>query len=180
MQPPRFTPPKGQFGAPGRGRVVLVMGVTGSGKSSVGEALAERLGARFVDADAYHSASNVAKMSRGESLTEVDRAPWLAALRQVVERALGGGEQLVLACSALRESYRQQIRVDPRRVPVIYLKGSAALIADRLRQRVGHFATESLLAGQFTVLEEPRDAFVADVTVPIEQIVDESASWLSS
>jgi gluconokinase len=157
----------------GESCVVLVMGVSGSGKTTVGRLLAERLGCRFVDADDHHSPASIEKMARGEALTDSDRAPWLAALRGIVVAVLQDGTRAVLACSALKERYRAQIRVDRERVPVVYLRGDPHVLAARLRARVGHFAKDTLLASQLAALEEPTDALTLDVTLSPERIVDE-------
>jgi gluconokinase len=155
-----------------RSRVVLLMGVSGSGKTTVGRLLATELGCRFIDADDYHATVSKQKMQRGEPLDDLDRGPWLEELRQVVRETLDGGECAVLACSALKERYRTRLRIDPARVPAIYLKASAQLISERLRQRVGHFATESLLASQLAALEEPTDAIVVDAAESPAHIVE--------
>jgi gluconokinase len=152
--------------------VIVVMGVTGSGKTTVGSLLAARLGWQFADADEFHSAANKAKMHQGIPLTDADRAPWLAAMHQQIAQWIAEKRNVVLACSALKQSYRQQLWTGPE-VKFVYLRGSYKLIAERLRARVGHFADEHILAGQFTDLEEPSDATVVDITPAPDQIVDE-------
>ncbi|AHG88910.1 carbohydrate kinase, thermoresistant glucokinase family [Gemmatirosa kalamazoonensis] len=138
--------------------VVVLMGPAGAGKTTVGERLAESLGWPFADADAFHPASNVEKMRRGEGLTDADRAPWLAALREAVRATLARGDHLVLACSALRRSYREAL-VPPDApsgaVRFAYLHVSRAELARRLATRVGHYAPPSLLDSQLATLEEP-------------------------
>src|SRR4051794_36136930 len=116
-----------------RGMVVIVMGVSGSGKTTVGQLLAASLGCGFVDADDYHSEANKLKMSRGQSLTDEDRAPWLAELRGVIAGTLARGGCAVLACSALKQRYREILRLDQARVPLVYLRAGCALLEDRLR-----------------------------------------------
>jgi gluconokinase len=152
--------------------IVIVMGVTGSGKTTVGRLLAEQLGWIFVDADDFHPAANVAKMRKGSPLTDQDRAPWLERLCQMIIRWIADGRNVVLACSALKRSYRRELEVGPE-VRFAHLKGSAALIAERLRDRHGHFAGEQILAGQFADLEEPEGAVTVDIAATPEQMVAE-------
>jgi len=144
--------------------VIIVMGVSGVGKTTVGRALASELGWRFLEGDHLHPAANVAKMAAGVPLTEEDRAPWLEQLRGLISQALEQGEDVVLSCSALRRSYRQRLAVDPARVRWVYLTAPAEVIAERLRQRTGHFMPLSLLESQLATLEAPDDALVVDVT----------------
>ncbi len=146
--------------------IVIVMGVTGSGKTTVGLLLAEQLGWQFADADDFHPPENVEKMHRGIPLTDVDRAPWLQRLRTQIESWIAAGKNVVLACSALKRSYRWELAAGPD-VRFAYLKGSPALIAERVRSRHGHFAGEQILAGQFADLEEPEDQVENAVTVDI-------------
>lgn len=152
--------------------VYLVMGVMGSGKSTVGKMLGERLGCAFYDGDDYHPASNREKMGRGIPLTDGDREPWLRTLRGILEKEIAGGRTAVLACSALKESYRRALIPDPSRVKVVYLKGSPALIAERVRRRTGSFASNDLLASQFETLEEPRRALALEVAAEPKELVD--------
>lgn len=142
--------------------IVVVMGVTGVGKTTVGSLLANQLGWEFADADTFHPASNVEKMSRGIPLTDADRAPWLAAMRSAVERWISNKKNAVLACSALKRCYREELQISPE-VRLVYLRGSYETIAGQLRSRHGHFATEAILADQFANLEEPEDAIMIDV-----------------
>jgi gluconokinase len=150
--------------------IILLMGVQGSGKTTVGRALASRLGWRFADADEFHTASNVAKMSAGIPLNDADRAPWLQALRAEIDRTVAAGSNLVLTSSALKERYRQQLLTDG--VALVHLRGPQELIASRLREREGHFAKSNLLASQFAELEEPHDALTVDISQPVEKIVE--------
>jgi gluconokinase len=152
--------------------IIVVMGPTGSGKTTVGILLAQRLGWDFVDADEFHSAANKAKMHAGIPLTDADRAPWLAAIRKQIERWLAENRNVVLACSALKQSYRAILWRDGE-VKLVYLKGTYELIAQRLRSRHGHFADQHILAGQFADLEEPTDALVVDISATPETIVEE-------
>jgi gluconokinase len=152
--------------------IVAVMGVTGSGKTTVGSLLAKRLGWEYVDADDFHSPANKDKMHRGIPLTDADRLPWLAAIHDYLARAESQHRNLVLACSALKQSYRELLfrGLDTR---LVYLKGSYELIDQRLQQRKGHFADDHILAAQFADLEEPTDAVVVDISAEPQQIVDE-------
>ena len=152
--------------------IVVVMGVAGSGKTTVGAALAAELGCAFLDADVLHPEANVEAMQQGKPLTDDDRAPWLAAVHMRLLEAAHRGDRLVVACSALKRSYR---RVLGRGIHVtwVYLKGDAELIRRRLERRTNHFMRSDLLASQFDALEEPRDAIVVDVSPPPDAIVRE-------
>jgi gluconokinase len=152
--------------------IVIVMGVVGSGKTTVGRLLAEQLGWGFADADDFHSASNVEKIRRGIALDDDDRRPWLESLRAAINGWIAEKRNFVLACSALKRSYRRELSVVPD-VQFVYLKGSAELIAQRLRSRHGHFAGEQILASQFADLEEPEDAVTVEIAMTPEQIVSE-------
>jgi gluconokinase len=152
--------------------VIILLGVAGSGKTTVGRILAERLGCEFHDADDLHPPQNKEKMSRGIALSDEDRWPWLHAVGDLVQRSLLHERCAVIACSALKQSYRDLLVVDPAKVKVVYLKGSQALIAHRLAQRAGHFFDQRLLQSQFDTLEEPKDAIVVDISDTPEKIVD--------
>jgi gluconokinase len=156
------------------------MGVTGAGKTTIGRALATALGGEFHDGDDLHSAASKLKMHRGIALDDSDRAPWLAAIRRLIEAMLSQGRDGVVACSALKQSYRDEIVVDPNAVKIVYLKGSKELIAARLRNRSSHFMNPDLLQGQFDTLEEPRDAIVVDIAAAPEAIVNEIVAGLES
>lgn len=154
--------------------VALVMGVSGAGKTSVGEALARALDARFQDADALHPDANIAKMKAGVALTDSDRGPWLAAVKAWIDATLAVGERGVVACSALRRTYRLLLRGGDENIIVVYLTGDADLIRQRLRDRGGHFMPPALLDSQFATLEPPtpdEHAILVDVAWPIEQQV---------
>ncbi len=153
-------------------RVIVLMGVTGCGKSTVGQLLAERLGWIYCDADDYHPAANVEKMAQGIPLDDEDRWPWLRGLADQIGAWLATGTGAIVACSALKESYRQ-ILVDHRTaVRVVHLKGSRALIAARLAKRVHRYMPASLLESQFQTLEEPGDALVVDIGTTPEAIAE--------
>jgi gluconokinase len=152
--------------------VLIIMGVAGSGKTTVGKLLASQLGWTFADADDYHSAANVEKMRTGIPLTDADRAPWLESLRSLIASWIAGETNAVLACSALKDDYRKRLLVSPE-VHFVYLKGDRALLAERMRARHGHFMAERMLASQLETLEEPEDAVVVDVDMSPAQIVEE-------
>jgi gluconokinase len=155
---------------------LVVMGVSGSGKSTIADRLAKRLNWTFEDGDRFHPASNVAKMSAGHPLTDEDRWPWLRAISAEIDRACKAGEHLVIACSALRRAYRDALVHGRNDVRIIYLRGSQALIAKRLALRKDHFMPPGLLDSQFGTLEPP-DADENPVTVsidaPAEAIVED-------
>jgi len=150
--------------------IAIVMGVTGSGKTSVGRLLAQQLGWEFADADDFHPSANVEKISHGIPLTDEDRAPWLERLGIQIANWIANGQNAVLACSALKRTYRQELSVGPE-VRFVYLKGSPELIRKRLQLRRGHFADEKILASQFADLEEPEAAVTVDISQAPEMIV---------
>ena len=145
--------------------VVIVIGVAGAGKTTVGRIVAERLGWEFYDADDFHPEVNKQKMHRGIALTDDDRWPWLSAIRTLVERCLAENRPAVVACSALKQSYRDAIVGNAARVKLVYLKGSYELMAQRLARRKGHFFDPHLLRSQFDTLEEPSDALTVDASM---------------
>ena len=151
-------------------RVFLLMGVAGSGKTTVGRLLAHSLGWHFADADDFHPPANVAKLSAGEALSDADRAPWLAAVRTHIDARLAARENTVLACSALKETYRDQLIADPGCVKLIHLHGTRAQLSARLNTRTGHFAPPSLLDSQLATLEEPRHALTLDIAQSPESL----------
>ncbi len=148
------------------------MGVSGSGKTTVGELLAARLGWPFYDGDKFHPPENVAKMAAGTPLDDADRAGWLAVLGELIRAGLARGASGVIACSALKAAYRDSLRVDPARVHFVYLKGSFDLIWERMLRRRHHYMKASMLQSQFATLEEPQGVLTCDITPPPEQIVD--------
>ena len=152
-------------------RVFLLMGVSGSGKTTIGHLLSQTLGWRFTDADDFHPPANIAKMSAGAPLTDKDRAPWLAALKAHIDARLAAGENTVVACSALKEAYRNILITDPGQVKLIYLKGARELLNQRLLQRTGHFITPALLDSQLDALEVPVTAPAIDIAQSPAEIV---------
>jgi gluconokinase len=156
-------------------RLFVVMGVSGCGKSTVGQALALRLGCPYYDGDDLHPPENVAKMARGVPLNGVDRAPWLARLAALLQHHEGRGEAAVLACSALRKAYRDKLRISEQ-VQFVYLKGSFDLICQRLGQRPNHFMKADMLRSQFAALEPPS----ADeaIHIAIDQPVTDSVNQI--
>ena len=154
--------------------LLVVMGVSGSGKSTTGAALAKALGWPFRDADSFHPPANIAKMSQGLPLDDEDRAPWLAAIAGWIEERCENGEPGIVSCSALKRAYRQRIIGERRDVRLVYLRGRKALIGRRLAARKHHFMPASLLDSQFAVLEEPRAeerAVIADVAMSPRRVV---------
>jgi gluconokinase len=149
--------------------ILVLMGVSGSGKTTVGRLVAEALRCDFLEGDSLHSAANVEKMAHGIPLTDADRQPWLEAIRARIEQAHRAGETLVVACSALKQAYRDFLDAT---VPVrwVYLEGPEALLYSRIEHRVGHYMKASMLASQIAALEPPKDALTVDVTPPPEQI----------
>lgn len=153
------------------GRIVLVMGVSGAGKSTIAKALAERLGWTFQEGDAFHSPANVAKMRSGRPLNDADRGPWLEAIAAWIDQQARKGAHAVLACSALKRRYREVLTQGRPFVRLVYLEGSHTLIAERLAHRKGHYFPPELLDSQFAALEAPGLAehpIVVDVSLPIE------------
>jgi gluconokinase len=150
--------------------VIILMGVSGSGKTMVGRLLASAIGYQFYDADDFHPPANIDKMSRGIPLDDTDRQPWLETLGALVRRCLAAQTDAVLACSALKEAYRRYLLIDPH-IRLVYLKAEPALIRERLLQRRGHFMNPTLLESQFATLEEPHDAFWVDAALNPTQIV---------
>ena len=152
--------------------IVVVMGVVGSGKTTVGELLAQQLGWRIADADDFHPPANIEKIRQGTPLNDDDRRPWLIRLSAFMQECSVRRCNLVLACSALKRGYRQELRVGSE-VAFVYLKGPPDLISQRLRSRQGHFADGKILASQLADLEEPEGATIVDITQRPEEIVNE-------
>ena len=150
---------------------LIVMGVSGSGKSTIATKLAERLDWTFEDGDRFHPASNVAKMKAGHPLTDEDRWPWLQAIADEIDRACRAGAHVVIACSALKRAYRDVLVHGRNDVRIVFLKGTQALIADRLARRKGHFMPPGLLDSQFKTLEPP-EPDESPIAVSIDASVD--------
>jgi gluconokinase len=158
------------------GYVIVVMGVSGAGKTTVGRALANELRWAFYEGDDFHPPRNVEKMAAAQPLTDEDRAPWLAALRRLIDDLLARGERAVVACSALRHQYRKRLTPEGQQhdaVKFVYLEVPVAVLRVRLRERLGHFMTEALLDSQLATLEPPRNALPVDGTRSVEEIVRE-------
>jgi len=158
--------------------IVIIMGTTGAGKTTIGTLFAAQLNWQVADADTFHPPANIKKMSEGIPLNDADRAPWLEAMRKAILEWIAAGKNVVLACSALKRDYRNELRPSPE-VKIIYLKGTYALFAERIRHRHGHFAGEGILAGQFADLEEPDDAINVDAALLPQQIVAEIRKQLA-
>jgi gluconokinase len=155
--------------------IVIVFGVSGAGKTTIGKLLVRELSWHFYEADEFHSHANVEKMRRGVPLTDEDRWPWLEKLRELVERSVAVNENAVLACSALKRAYRNRLRVSAE-VKFVFLRGHYALISEQLRQRHGHFMNPALLQSQFADLEEPKpdeDVLTIELGRTPQELVDE-------
>lgn len=150
----------------------IIMGVSGCGKTSVGKALAECLGWDFYDADDFHPPANIAKMAGGIPLSDEDRAPWLETLRALIADCLQTNRPGVLACSALKERYRQTLLYGNPGARLVYLRGSYDLIWSRMANRPGHYMKPEMLKSQFDALEEPQNALIVDISLSVEQIVN--------
>jgi len=161
---------------------LVVMGVSGSGKSTVADHLAARLGWRYEDGDRFHPASNVAKMSAGHPLTDEDRWPWLRAIADEIDRLSAERERAVIACSALKRTYRDILVHGRDDVRIAFLDGTQDLVATRLAARKGHFMPPGLLASQFITLERPgadERPITVSIDAPVEKIVDDIVSQLN-
>ena len=159
-------------------RFIIVMGVAGSGKTTVGQALAKQLGWDFYDADGFHPIENISKMASGIPLDDADRIPWLASLRALISASLTEQRPAVLACSALKESYRQKLLAQNSDVLLVYLKGDYDLIWSRLAERQDHYMKPEMLQSQFDVLEEPTDVLTVDVAMSVKEIVGEILRYM--
>lgn len=151
--------------------VIIVMGVAGAGKTTVGARLAEILGWDFLDGDDLLPRASLEKLRRGIALTDSDRAPWLQRLRERIDSFLEEGRPAVVACSALRAAYRARLRADADAVRFVYLRADYSLLQARLKTRTGHFFHPALLDSQIAILEEPEDAVTIDAALPVEEIV---------
>ncbi|HUF18176.1 MAG TPA: gluconokinase [Thermoanaerobaculia bacterium] len=150
--------------------IIVIMGVSGAGKSTVGAELARSLGWQFFDADDFHSPENIRKMRTANPLSDEDRLPWLEALRALVSRLSSRGENAVLACSALRNAFRHQLETAGDDVRFVYLSAPVDVLDERLRNREGHFMPAGLLASQIAALEPPDDALLADASLPPSEL----------
>jgi carbohydrate kinase (thermoresistant glucokinase family) len=154
---------------------LVVMGVAGSGKSTIGEALSQRLGWRYADGDSFHPPVNVAKMSAGQPLTDEDRWPWLKAIAAEIERCRQEGQHIIIACSALKKAYRDILVHSRDDIRMVYLNGSHDLVADRIGHRKGHFMPPGLLDSQFAALEPPSPderPIIVSIDASVEVIVE--------
>jgi gluconokinase len=150
--------------------IIIMMGVSGSGKTTVGKLLAEKLGWEFFDADDFHSAANKDKMSRGIALTDEDRKDWLTSLRELLKQNIEAKQSIVLACSALKQSYRDALRINAE-VQFVYLRGSYQQIEARMKERKDHYMKAEMLKSQFEILEAPSNTLIVDITKKPEEIV---------
>jgi gluconokinase len=153
--------------------ILIFMGVTGTGKTTLAKLFAEKTGAVFYEGDDFHSPANIAKMKEGIPLNDEDREGWLRALREAIVKSLAKNELAAMTCSALKEKYRAQLQAGDERVQFVYLTGPQQLIADRLKNRTGHFMPPALLDSQFAILEPPADALTFSVEKSPEEIVEE-------
>jgi gluconokinase len=152
--------------------VITVMGVSGCGKTTIGSRLANRLGWKFIESDDYHSEADIQKMSGGIPLSDADRWPWLECLNLILREEIHHGRHIVLACSALKQSYREKLYTGIHDGVYVYLKGSYDLIRDRMQQRE-HFMKADMLQSQFDTLEEPQDAILIDIHLTEHEIIDQ-------
>ena len=150
----------------------VIMGVSGTGKSTIGKILSERTGWKFIDADDYHPRANLEKLNQGIALNDRDRLPWLQELRRLISQTLSQKQSGILACSALKSQYRQILSGNSNQVKFIYLAGDYDCIQARIQQRQGHFMNPELLRSQFETLEAPKDAIMIDVSLTPEQIIE--------
>lgn len=153
-----------------RDMIIILMGVTGCGKTTIGKQLAHELNWRFYDGDDFHPAANVEKMRSGIPLTDADRDPWLAILQNLIRDKLQTNQSAILACSALKQKYRDRLQVDPQNVRIVFLQGDFDTIARRLSARTNHYMDPNLLTSQFEALEEPNDALVVNIAATPEAI----------
>lgn len=153
-------------------KAVILMGVAGSGKTAVGKGVATRLNWLFLDADDFHPAANIEKMKHGIPLNDQDRMPWLRALRDELRRLLAEGRSAILACSALKESYRQLLSDEVFAMSFVLLDVDQETIRERLKHRSAHFFPKELMDSQFAALEKPKDAIIIDARKPLDEVID--------
>lgn len=156
----------------------IIMGVSGSGKSTIGKLLSDRTGWTFYDADDFHPVENIAKMSRGIPLNDKDREPWLLTLEKLIDNAITQEQNVILACSALKSSYRRKLKVNHPKVALIYLQGDYEQILSRIKQRKGHFMQAEMLRSQFKILEEPQADLVFSVSLSSDAIIEKIINYL--
>jgi len=161
----------------GKNKVIIIIGVSGSGKTTIGRLLSGELGWKYYEGDNFHPPANIEKLKNGVPLDDADRKPWLESLRELIRNCLEQGDSAVVACSALKQRYRDFLLVDER-VILIYLKGDYELIRERLSKRRGHFLNPNLLDSQFAALEEPKTAMQVDVSLSPAEIVKSIRSAL--
>jgi gluconokinase len=159
-------------------KAVILMGVSGCGKTLIGEQLAQILGWLFYDGDDYHPPENIAKMTAGIPLDDDDRKPWLKTLHDLISDHLRKGYSMLLACSALKKKYRDQLSIGNPRTVFVYLKGDFHLIFERMQDRSEHYMKAEMLRSQFDTLEEPEDALVVDISKTPDRIIEEIISGL--
>lgn len=161
--------------------VIIIMGVAGSGKTTIGQSLAQKLGWPFYDGDDYHPAVNVAKMAQGKPLDDADRLLWLDRLRAVIDGHLLRQEPAVLACSALKRAYRDRLGQGEEGIVFVYLRGNEELIRHRMKTRQGHYFKEDLLRSQLEILEEPGEdeAIIVDISHDVDSLVAEISNNLN-
>ena len=159
--------------------VIILMGVSGAGKTTVGQLLAQDLGWPFFEGDDFHPRSNVVKMAQGIALTDEDRWPWLDRIRERIGTLVASGQNAIIACSALRQTYREHLLEGIRETVLVYLKGNYSLISSRLAQRQDHFMNADLLDSQFRTLEEPEGVITIEAVLEPQEIVDAVKQALS-
>lgn len=157
---------------------VILMGPMGSGKTTIGELLSAELGWKLYDADDYHPVENKKKMADGIPLDDNDRAPWLRILKTIIEDSLSQGQSMILACSALKEKYRDLLGVDQKQVFSLFLKGSRELLTERIEARSHEYMNKDLLTSQLATLEEPDTGFIVDISGTPDQVIDRIRSAL--
>jgi gluconokinase len=158
--------------------ICILMGVSGSGKSTIAQLLSQKLGWKFYDADNFHSEANIQKMSQGIPLNDGDRLPWLQAIRRQIEELLADRANGVFACSALKQSYREVLQQSDRDLVFIYLEGTKEQLLERIRGRTGHFMKAEMLESQLETLEVPQDAFKISISLNSPEIVDRIVQYL--
>jgi gluconokinase len=161
-------------------RAVILMGVAGSGKTAVGLRVAQKLDWIFLDADDFHPPANIEKMKHGIPLNDQDRAPWLQRLHDELQRQMAGGHSVILACSALKESYRKVLRDEVSPPTFVYLDVDPETIRDRLQHRTTHFFPKELMESQFAVLEKPKDAIIIDARKSLDEVVEQVIQAIES